>query len=66
MARKAKKPAKTCGECIHEYACQAWNIGGHLHDTDASSCINYETVRDSAAYYIGYKEGQRDAKREEV
>ena len=56
---KYKLPEKTCGQCIHEHACQAWNIG-HLHDADASSCVNYETVKDSAAYYIGFLDGKKE------
>lgn len=58
MKKKKTKPVKVCSDCIHEYACQAWNIG-NIHSMDASYCDNYETVRDSVAYFIGYREGQR-------
>jgi hypothetical protein len=54
---KAKKPVRTCADCIHEWACQAWTLGGRLSETNADRCKIYETVRDSAAYFIGYREG---------
>lgn len=60
MARttKPKKPAKTCADCIHEYACQAWNVG-HIHDMDAAHCVNHETVKESTAYFIGVMDGKK-------
>lgn len=51
--------AKTCADCIHEYACQAWNCGT-LHYTDAQNCANHETVKGSTAYYIGFRDGQKE------
>lgn len=29
-----------CGDCLHYYACAAWNIGS-LANTEAGSCVNY-------------------------
>lgn len=57
--RKEVKPVRKCGDCIHEAACQSWNIGT-LSNADATSCINYETLRESNAYFIGYREGQNE------
>ena len=59
MVKKKVKNCRTCKDCIHEYACQAWNIGT-LCNSDASSCVNYETVKDSTAYYIGYQDGRKE------
>jgi hypothetical protein len=52
-----RKPIRTCKDCIHEYACQQWNIGT-IHEMDSTNCINYETVRESVAFFIGYQEGR--------
>lgn len=61
MARKKNKdPAKSCDDCIHENACQAWNVGT-IHNTDATNCVNHETVKDSNAYFIGFLEGKRQS-----
>lgn len=54
-----KKPLKTCADCIHEFACQMWNIG-HIHEMDATNCTNHETVKDSAAYLIGKLDGKKE------
>lgn len=60
MARKTEnKQVRKCSECIHEYACSMWNVGS-LHNTDATSCANYEPLRESNAYYIGYQEGKNE------
>ena len=56
---KYKKSVKVCGDCIHEAACNSWNIGT-LSNADATSCINYETLRESNAYFIGYREGKNE------
>ena len=55
MANKSKsvQAKRTCGECIHEYACAAWLVGGYIHNMNAANCCNYETVKDSSAYLIG-------------
>lgn len=45
MAKKTKKPLKTCADCIHEFACGMWNIG-YIHNMDATNCTNYETIDD--------------------
>lgn len=52
-----KKAKKTCADCIHEWACQAWMLGTN-HNTDAQGCAMHETVRESAAYFIGFMDGQ--------
>lgn len=49
---------RTCGECIHEFACQLWHRGT-LHNTDASGCGIYTTVKESAAYLIGKMDGEK-------
>lgn len=54
-----KKVSKTCADCIHEFACQMWNIG-NLHNTDATNCQNHETVKESAAYFIGKIDGKSE------
>lgn len=59
MSKKNVKKERTCADCIHEYACQMWNVGT-LHFTDASPCANYEVLKDSAAYYIGYQDGRKE------
>jgi len=59
MNRKKHIPLKTCSECIHINACSAWNCG-NLESTDASSCANYETVKDSTAYFLGFREAKKE------
>ena len=54
---KVKRSDKRCGECIHYEACQSWNVGS-LRSTDAQSCANYVTLRESTAYFVGYREGR--------
>ena len=61
MAKKNQiKPHRTCADCIHEWACQAWNRG-NIHKMDANSCQMYETVKDSAAYLCGRIDGKKEA-----
>ena len=60
MRKKKNLPVRTCAECIHEYACQAWTHGT-IHNMDAATCSIYETVRDSTAYFIGFTEGKKSA-----
>lgn len=61
MAKKNQiKPHRTCADCIHEWACKAWN-GGNIHNMDANSCQMYETVKDSAAYLCGRIDGKKEA-----
>jgi len=45
MREKKTKPSRTCGECIHEFACAMWNVGT-LRNTDATHCTNYERLSD--------------------
>lgn len=58
---KEKKPVKTCADCVHEFACQMWNVG-HIHEMSASACKNYETVKESPAYLIGLMDGRSEKK----
>lgn len=58
--KKSKKLTKSCADCIHEFACQAWNIG-NIHNMDATHCVNHETVKDSNAYFIGFLVGKKEA-----
>ena len=53
MAKKQKQPAKTCVDCIHEYACRMWTNGRAISDESASRCPNHETVKESGAYLCG-------------
>ena len=64
MREKKSRPVRTCAECIHEYACQAWTHGT-IHNMDATTCSIYETVRDSTAYFIGFTEGKKAASGEQ-
>lgn len=57
--RKRKEPEKTCGECIHEFACGMWNMGT-IHYADAGHCVNYTTVRESAGYTLGKIEAKEE------
>lgn len=60
MAKKSNaQHAKSCGECIHEFACRMWTDGRYISDSSASRCTNYTTVKDSAAYLIGKMDGER-------
>ena len=51
MAKKENKKARTCGECIHEFACAMWNVG-NLRNTDATHCTNYETASEFVTYFV--------------
>ena len=58
-SKKKNKKCRKCADCIHEWACQAWNVGT-IHEMDAGICTNYETVKDSTVYWLGYRTGQAD------
>ena len=58
-----KKAKKTCADCVHEWVCHAWMLGTN-HNTDAQGCAMHETVRESAAYFIGFEEGKESALKE--
>lgn len=61
MAKKNNaQPAKTCGECIHEFACRMWTDGRYISDDSASRCPNHTTVKDSDAYFIGKMEARKE------
>ena len=55
--KKKNKQCRKCADCIHEWACQTWTHGT-IHETDATNCAMYETVKGSTAYYLGLKDGQ--------
>ena len=59
MAKKQERQYRKCSECIHEWACQTW-AHGTIHNADATNCAMYETVKDSTAYWLGYRAGQAD------
>ena len=40
-----RRPWRTCGDCIHEYACAMWNVGT-LQNTDATNCVNFQRLED--------------------
>lgn len=42
---KHKQPSRTCGECIHQWACGSWNVG-MLTNAAADHCTNYEKAFD--------------------
>ena len=57
MVKKQKRQYKQCSECIHEWVCQSW-AHGTIHNTDATSCAMYETLKSSTVYWLGFREGQ--------
>lgn len=60
MAKKKEQiTKKTCSCCVHEFACQMWNIG-NIHNMDAERCGNHETVKESPAYLIGLMDGRAE------
>lgn len=49
-----KKPSRVCGNCYHESACFYAGGGcGSLTNTDATHCVNYETIKDVLDKYAG-------------
>lgn len=62
MAKKKEQiPAKTCSDCVHEFACQMWNVG-NIHNMGAERCSNHETVKESPAYLVGIMDGRAEKK----
>lgn len=52
--KQDKKPQKVCGDCYHEHACFYAGGGcGCLTNTDATNCVNYETLTDILEKYAG-------------
>lgn len=48
------KPNRVCGDCYHEYACFYAGGGcGYMTNTDATHCVNYETLMDILEKYAG-------------
>lgn len=58
--KKKQKSYRICKDCIHEYACHAWNVGS-INNMNADHCTNYETVKDSNAYFLGVRSVEDDA-----
>ena len=38
--------SKKCADCIHETACQSWNIGT-IRNMDSTNCLRYEELKKS-------------------
>ena len=57
---KRKEKDRTCEQCIHEISCQAWNTGS-IHNMDGTNCVNYETTKESNAYFLGVRSCEDDA-----
>lgn len=56
MAKKIKPiPKQTCGDCIHRFACAAWNVGS-ITNADATNCTNYEPFDATAIRVVRCKE----------
>ena len=61
MAKMSKQePKRTCGDCVHEFACRMWTDGRYISDDTASRCPNHETVKECAAYLIGKLDGRAE------
>ena len=52
-----QKPRHVCGDCIHLYACQSWNMGG-MANTTADNCINFQKDDHIHAHWIFTKTEQ--------
>ena len=48
---KSSKPTRVCGDCIHLYACIAWNLGS-LRDANAMHCINFQKSEIKHAHWM--------------
>ena len=59
MASKKEVPARTCGQCIHEWACSAQCGGNPMAQGNAMHCACYEDVKSSTAYFIGTLDGAK-------
>ena len=59
---KNTKSDKKCELCIHENACQTWNVGV-IHNMDATNCVNYETLKEMVYVHV---EGKYIAKYENL
>jgi len=35
------KPKQTCSDCVHYWACAAWNVGS-IANMDGTNCVNFE------------------------
>ena len=51
---------KKCESCIHENACQMWNMGT-IHNANATNCANYELIKESNAYFLGVRSSEDEA-----
>ena len=57
-SKKKNEKYRTCADCIHEWACQAW-AHGTIHEMNATQCAIYQTARGSDAYFLGYLETKK-------
>jgi len=62
--REIVKPHRVCGDCIHENACFYAGGGcGNLTNTDATHCVNFDTLTSYLEKYasiMGYERKETD------
>ena len=51
-------PERACEECIHFFACSR-QCGEPMAQSSATGCECYETIKSSAAYYVGTLDGAK-------
>ena len=59
MVRKKEVLTRTCGQCIHEWACSMQCGGNPMAQGNAMHCACYEDVKSSTAYFIGMLDGRK-------
>lgn len=59
MAREKEVLTRTCGQCIHEWACSMQCSGNPMAQGNAMHCACYEDVKGSTAYFIGTLDGAK-------
>lgn len=60
MVRKKEVLTRTCGQCIHEWACSMQCGGNPMAQGNAMHCACYEDVKSSTAYFIGMLDGRKE------
>lgn len=53
-----ENPERACEECIHFFACSK-QCGEPMAQSSATGCECYETIKSSAAYYVGTLDGAK-------
>lgn len=53
-----ENPERACEECIHFFACSR-QCGEPMAQSSATGCECYETIKSSAAYYVGTLDGAK-------